>query len=468
MRKLLFILTLLLLHFCNVKAQVTQLFSYTGSLQEWTVPNGVFEIYITASGAQGGSVGTEVRRQGSRGAQTNGLFIVQPGDQFIILVGGMGGSDGTYAGGGGGTFFLKIDPASPYQLPDGRRVTPLMVAGGGGGGYNENAAASTKGNDETWGGNTSSNRFGDPRELNGGDEGEGGEGTYAGGGGGFLSNGQQLVPEGVSAGTFGLSFLNGGNGGAPSSPLYGGFGGGGAGYPGANGGSGGGGGWSGGAGGRGQRGGGGGSYNAAIPETVDNQAGVNAGPGSVLITYTVAVLPINLLSFSAHLQADINLKWRTVRESNSSYFDIERSTDGRSFVTIGRVAATGNSYGIREYSYTDLRPMASVNHYRLKMVDSDGKFTYSKIVAIRTETAATRLQVFPNPTMGELQLQTGLKGTLNVSIYDAKGSQIKNLVMKSAGMVTSFPINVSDLQKGVYYLKVQGEDGAQTSPFIKK
>jgi hypothetical protein len=479
MRKLLILLTLLLCYVFSVKAQNTLTFGPAGTLQEWIVPDGVFEIYLIANGAQGGSVGSGTTKLGGRGAQTAGLFFVTPGDRIIMLVGEMGAGDGTRAGGGGGTFVMKVDPTSPYQLPDGTGITPLMIAGGGGGAYNLTTAIAdvNKGSAETSGNSIARSGIGSPRTLRGGTDGEGGEGWAAGGGGGFLTDGESLHPAGAAAASFGMSFLNGGSGGSPASALRGGFGGGGAGFvDGVDadgntiyGGSGGGGGYSGGAAGRQQRGGGGGSYNAAIDTTIEITSGQNAGHGSVIINYSVAVLPLKLQSFSAHLQqADVILRWVTSQERHTSHFEIERSTDGKRFIKIAEVGASENSNSAKAYSYLDLRPAAKVNHYRLKMVDIDGKSTYSKIVVVRLESVDGKIQVFPNPAISSMHLQTALKGSLQINIYDTKGSLVKSLAAKNSNNVISLPIDVSGLNRGIYYLKVQSEDGMQTASFVKK
>ncbi len=99
-------------------------FSYTGSIENWTVPSGVTLVTIEARGAQGGnsSYGT-----GGLGALIQGTVSVTPGEQLKVLVGEQGYGDSDGAGGGGGSFITRSDD------------TPLVIAGGGGGagGYNE-------------------------------------------------------------------------------------------------------------------------------------------------------------------------------------------------------------------------------------------------------------------------------------------------------------------------------------------
>ena len=102
----------------SAKAQVTETFSFTGSVDRWTAPQtGKFR--IVGIGAQGASADPSFA--GGRGAQIEGTFNFSKGDVFQIVVGGAGTANAGNGGGGGGTFFVTADG------------TPLLIAGGGGG-----------------------------------------------------------------------------------------------------------------------------------------------------------------------------------------------------------------------------------------------------------------------------------------------------------------------------------------------
>ena len=97
-------------------------------------------------------------------------------------------------------------------------------------------------------------------------------------------------------------------------------------------------------------------------------------------------LPLTLITFDAQLiDKDVLLQWSTSFEENTSHFDIERSADGMSFTFIGNVNAAGNSSSERNYDFTDKDPFNGINFYRLKMVDADDKFVYSKAIAVKKE-----------------------------------------------------------------------------------
>jgi hypothetical protein len=271
---------------CSLVISGSQTFNYTGSLQSFTVPAGVTSINITALGAQGGGDGSSM--VGGKGARMQGNIAVSPGTELVILVGGKGQDNANQAGGGGGTFVVKKDVTSPYQMLNGDKVTPLIIAGGGGGFYFLPAGSVnfSYGSTGTAGGTVTNSSA--PTIINGGINGNGGETYHAGGGGGFLTNGVQLPGAGNTVASYGLSFLNMGTGGIPLNGGVGGYGGGGAGHAGLNAG-GGGGGYSGGAGGNRTFGGGGGSFNSGTSQNNTND--FQSGNGQVLFSWNVLLHP---------------------------------------------------------------------------------------------------------------------------------------------------------------------------------
>ena len=85
------------------------------------------------------------------------------------------------------------------------------------------------------------------------------------------------------------------------------------------------------------------------------------------------------------------LTWATATEQNNSGFEVERSTDGTSFIKIGLVHGAGNSTSQKEYSFTDSRVIANrTTYYRLKQIDLDNQFEYSNIISLRSRGTRTQ------------------------------------------------------------------------------
>lgn len=195
--------------------------------------------------------------------------------------------------------------------------------------------------------------------------------------------------------------------------------------------------------------------------TSENDIYANLVPSS-------GVLPLTLISFEAQLiDRNALLSWSTSSEQNTSYFEVERSKDGSVFSKIGRVHAAGNSSSIRNYSFADNAFVSGTNFYRLKMVDADGRFTYSKTVAIRVDGNSNALQIFPNPAKGILHVQVpGSNENAMLIITDMTGRKVKQQKINGSGN-TSFSIDIDDLPKGTYNLLLKGKSLNEHQKFVK-
>jgi len=183
-----------------------------------------------------------------------------------------------------------------------------------------------------------------------------------------------------------------------------------------------------------------------------------------------AVFPLTLLDFIAKLPGNqtVQLQWRTASEISTSHFDIEKSTNGTSFTSIGKILASGNSLSVKNYSFSDTRANNGSNYYRLKMMDIDGKFTYSKVVAV-TMNGKQSLQLFPNPAKSILFVQaTGNSSETILRITDAAGKIVKEQKVILNGS-TSLSIDINSLPKGMYYLSLrEASKTQQQQKFIKQ
>ncbi|MFD1144677.1 hypothetical protein ACFQ4C_26350 [Larkinella insperata] len=107
-----------------------------------------------------------------------------------------------------------------------------------------------------------------------------------------------------------------------------------------------------------------------------------------------AVLPVHLVDFAGRsVDQQVRLGWQTTYEANSDYFTIERSPDARAFEAIGRVASKGFSESLQTYGFSDAAPLKGTNYYRLRQVDRDGTYAYSKIVAVGYDAQGVYFEV---------------------------------------------------------------------------
>ncbi len=173
-------------------------------------------------------------------------------------------------------------------------------------------------------------------------------------------------------------------------------------------------------------------------------------------------LPLDLLSFRGTLQNNTAvLQWETAHETNTSYFNVERSTDGRNFIAIGTVAATGNSTGNSRYSLIDndvANQPSVVVYYRLKMADTDGSSGYSGTIAISLADLAGRVTIFPNPAINEIKLVIAAPadGNAQWKIMDNAGRVVLQNTTQLRKGNNSLLVNINRLSAGIYYLSVSG------------
>ncbi len=204
---------------------------------------------------------------------------------------------------------------------------------------------------------------------------------------------------------------------------------------------------------------GGATCSAAGPAPTGNVTADDNGTSS--ITVVTAVLPITLADFSTTLKdCQPVLHWTTASEINTDRFEIERSnTSGTNWKIVGNVAASGYSSSKINYNFTDKDLNASSEKvlYRLKMLDKDGSFKYSKILPVLVNCKTATVLVYPNPVQ-DGKLYVTLAGT--VGYAEANLMSVSGQVILTKKMVNgSNDINVSNIADGIYMLRIKDADG---------
>jgi hypothetical protein len=172
-------------------------------------------------------------------------------------------------------------------------------------------------------------------------------------------------------------------------------------------------------------------------------------PALVLSTEEVLIeppLPVTLISFTAKAESgQTKLTWKTTSETTNKGFEIQRSADARKFENIGFVDGNGDTEDDKIYHFTDINPFATT-YYRLKQLDYDGKFEYSKVIAVKADKAA--FNIYPNPAQTELTV-AGNSGIEPVSVLTQTGKLVVTDATLSGGK-----LNVSNLKEGIYTIKI--------------
>ena len=198
-----------------------------------------------------------------------------------------------------------------------------------------------------------------------------------------------------------------------------------------------------------------GDPNGTIPD--------NNGGNNYQSTFTTdAAFPVELSSFSSAINGStVELNWATATEVNNYGFDVERSADNITFNKIGFVAGAGNSNVQKQYSYSDANLARGKYYYRLKQVDTDGKYEYSQVVQSEiagTLNKFTLSQNYPNPFNPNTVIAFALPKDSNVklSVYNMLGEEVAVLVngVMSAGN-HSVDFSATNLNSGMYVYRLE-------------
>ncbi len=218
----------------------------------------------------------------------------------------------------------------------------------------------------------------------------------------------------------------------------------------------------------------------AIPGTITNTARItsNSQAGDVFTDDGTAIIgdaggpvPVKLLSFKATLVNKNGLvKWTTESELNNDYFIVERSDDGVHFAYRAKVTGNGTTSFSHAYEYNDaLNTNAQVVYYRLKIVDNDGKFGFSKTIAIKLNGSlnVSDFSVYPNPFISDIKVAVTSAAdemaSFRIISFDGREMLKRNVSLQTGDNIVVLT-NFGTLAKGNYILEVT----TSTDKFIKK
>lgn len=169
--------------------------------------------------------------------------------------------------------------------------------------------------------------------------------------------------------------------------------------------------------------------------------------------FDYSTLPVELFKFYAKIENKyVNLFWSTASETNNEKFEIEESHNGREFYKIGEVKGSGTTTQPKDYSFTIGSKRNGISYYRLKQVDYDGGYEYSKILSVRVDENAT-YRIYPNPTTDVLH------------ISHRSNYRITNSLGQVVTRGTAKRIDVSKFPAGLYLIRLGNGDVKQ---FVKR
>ncbi|MFC0773268.1 zinc-dependent metalloprotease [Terrimonas alba] len=181
------------------------------------------------------------------------------------------------------------------------------------------------------------------------------------------------------------------------------------------------------------------------------------------------ILPVTLTEFTGRLNTDQDalLSWTTASEFNNRQFDLETSRDGINFSLLATIGSQGNAAATQEYSYLHIKPGSGVNYYRLKQIDWNGDFEYSKIISLKVDNTISRPSVYPVPAKNTITINFGsLLTKTELEIFSADMKNVRREIISTPSLTKT--IDISSLSKGIYFIRYKKDGNKEVLRFIKE
>lgn len=382
-------------------------------------------------------------------------YTINTGYSALVTIeawgaGAGGGSGAAERGGGGGGAYASLTTtltAGSYTVtvgtggtvgnPGGNSsFTTIVVAAGG-----SSTSTVTGGAGGTVAASTGTIRFAGGAGGNGGNNNSGGGGgggsatpTAAGGNGGTGTNGNNAAGgaggTGQGAGGAGSTNTNGASAGAGTVP------------------------------------GGGGGGRASNTTT----SAVGAA-GRVIVTVNT-VLPVKLSDVKAFVKGTgVQVEWTNLTEKDVVNYIVERSANGHDFTSLSQLSSRSNQSDKQSYLSIDGAPLSGTNYYRIKVLEIDGKITYSKLLKVVIGRIIKGIVLYPNPVaVDAVSISfTADKGQYTLQVLNSAGQQVysKGLAHPGGSISQSVELPLT-LKSGVYNMVISGESYRENKMFIKQ
>ena len=181
------------------------------------------------------------------------------------------------------------------------------------------------------------------------------------------------------------------------------------------------------------------------------------------INFAQTPLPVELTDFYVQSNAEnVDVLWTTASELNADYYLLSKSKSGKSFENFAQVKANGTKSTISNYKERDETPYSGISYYQLTQVDFDGRTTVYGPISVNRQQDQSFVLV-PNPTTGAFQLKSAIStdGNTNLAIFSSVGKLMKQLILSPEDL--NIKLIDLDLKSGVYFVKVNQENGYSTS-----
>jgi hypothetical protein len=179
-----------------------------------------------------------------------------------------------------------------------------------------------------------------------------------------------------------------------------------------------------------------------------------------LAYYVPPALPVGLVDFSGEIvKNQVQLTWTTANELDNAGFEIEKSKNGSDWARMAFIAGAGTTHDYQRYEYADQTPFSGISYYRLKQIDFEGTYDYSKVISFDFTTNES-VRVYPNPASKTIEISGINQG--KIVFTDNMG----RIVLQA-----SYPgpaIDISALPNGIYFIQIGSENVLTSEILIKE
>ena len=190
--------------------------------------------------------------------------------------------------------------------------------------------------------------------------------------------------------------------------------------------------------------------------TIVSSFALNPSALMVIGNIPAILAPNNPITLHAQKQEEKTiLNWSVANISTMDRFIAERSVDGRIYSVLMELPATG-------FSFTDMQPLPGLNYYRIKLIEKDGKITWSNIAVILNAAKGFDLiNILPNPIVNgnfKLNISAAQKMQIDIVITDMQGRLMKKQTVNMIAGFNTIPVNITNLAAGTYQVYTNTPD----------
>lgn len=201
-----------------------------------------------------------------------------------------------------------------------------------------------------------------------------------------------------------------------------------------------------------------------VPFSMSGAADISGNVEVAFRLVSNVLLPVELTSFSvSNADKDNVVSWETSSEINNDYFEIERSSDGFFWESVGKVEGKGTSFEQNNYTHIDENVECMTCYYRLKQVNEDGSYEYSNVEVVKLNKT-TDFKIYPNPSTQFFYIESE-EEISSATIIDSEGRVVKEI---NSVFEIGQAINIQDLENGIYIIRVKTSNGFATQRFLKR